>query len=163
MAGSGYGSMETSESPSSGACARYTHAFAAVAVLRIRLFLSSCSGIPGQARHRLGLLAGVCFCVVLGISTHLVNLSSPTEGFQDVGLQESQMLWGGGSALPDLPQPRVRSRAARRSQLANFDPAKMYKDPPETDLDHENRIDNYGCMFSDCEGKKTPLLQTGLS
>eukprot|EP00001_Collodictyon_triciliatum_P115352 20238_1 len=70
------------------------------------------------------------------------------------------MLWGGGSAIPDLPQPRVRSRAARRSQLANFDPAKMYKDPPETDLDHENRIDNYGCMFSDCEGKKTPLLQT---
>lgn len=109
-----------------------------------------------RMRRLVALIAGVCLCTTVAIST---RMAWSTQASQDIqGPQVPQMLWGGDSgAILQVPA----APSVRRSQLADFEPAKLYKDPPATDLDHQNRIDNYGCMFSDCEGKKTPLLQTG--
>ena len=71
---------------------------------------------------------------------------------------ERAELWGGAGA--GSGRAGADGEAARRPQLASFDPATLYTDPAETDVAHGNRIDSYDCLFSDCEGQKTPLLQT---
>jgi hypothetical protein len=40
-------------------------------------------------------------------------------------------------------------------ELADFDPNKLYKFDADTDLEHPNRIDNYGCLFSNCDDDDT--------
>jgi len=113
---------------------------------------------PGR-RARLAALGAVfCLCAIAAASQGYAAAHARFEGA--AAEQDLQMLWGGsdGTAMPS----GVAAPSARRSQLADFEPAKLYTDPPETDLDHGNRIDNYACMFSDCEGTKTPLLQTGI-
>ena len=95
---------------------------------------------------------------MVAIGVHGSGLSSSVQAAHS-DTQTQQMLWGGDNGVNPSALPAAPS--ARRSQLADFEPAKLYKDPPSTDLDHSNRIDNYGCMFSDCEGSKTPLLKTG--
>ena len=113
---------------------------------------------PGR-RSRLAVLGAVfCLCAILATSQAFAGAHTR---FEDAAaVQDLQILWGGsdGAAMPS----GVAAPSARRSQLADFEPAKLYTDPPETDLDHENRIDNYACLFSDCEGTKKPLLQTGI-
>jgi len=102
---------------------------------------------PAQRTRALAaLVAALALCAAVAVGVHALGPVA---------------LWGGDDGSAQL-QLALAPPAARRSQLADFEPATLYKDPPETDLDHENRIDNYGCMFSDCEGAKKPLLATGL-
>lgn len=111
---------------------------------------------PEHTRRLVVLTAGLCLCATVAIGTHLAA-SATRAG-------DATELWGGSdgnSPSLGLRLPAASRKSGRRSQLAGFEPAKLYKDPPSTDLDHANRIDNYACMFSDCEGTKTPLLQTG--
>jgi hypothetical protein len=37
------------------------------------------------------------------------------------------------------------------SVLENFDAKSLYKFDADTDLEHPNRIDAYGCLFSNCD------------
>jgi len=117
------------------------------------------AGSPVRTRRLVAMVA-VCLCASVALSSRMG--SWPSSDARDAqGAQEPQMLWGGSSGA-SLQVPLAAAPTARQSQLADFEPAKLYTDPPATDLDHRNRIDNYGCMFSDCEGQKTPLLKTGL-
>jgi len=117
------------------------------------------AGSPVRTRRLVAMVA-VCLCVSVALSSRMGSWPS-SDARNAQGAQEPQMLWGGSSGA-SLQVPLAAAPTARQSQLADFEPAKLYTDPPATDFDHGNRIDNYGCMFSDCEGQKTPLLQTGL-
>jgi hypothetical protein len=98
---------------------------------------------PQRVRALVALVAALSLCASVAVGMHSLGPVA---------------LWGGSDGGSPTP-----GNVARRSQLAGFEPAKLYKDPPQTDFDHENRIDNYGCMFSDCDGAAKPLLPTGLS
>ena len=166
-----YGTMETAASPWAGLCVEVAvlvrvHAHTCVrwpttscSIIRVTLCAMRCAGAPTapeRTRRLVALTAGLCLCATVAIGTHLAASATP------VG--DATELWGGSDGNgPSLGMrlPAASRKSGRRSQLADFEPAKLYKDPPSTDLDHENRIDNYACMFSDCEGTKTPLLQTG--
>jgi len=117
------------------------------------------AGEAGPGRRVRLLALGALLCLFAAAATHGYVSHA---GLQEAVLQEPQMLWGGRGGPTALPTSFAAAPSARRSELADFEPAKLYKDPPETDHDHGNRIDNYACMFSDCEGTKTPLLQTGI-
>ena len=65
----------------------------------------------------------------------------------------------------DAPHPLAAERMqAPTTQLAlpccdqKFDPKGIYKDPKEIDLDHPNRIDQYGSLFQDDEFDSPPGL-----
>lgn len=111
---------------------------------------------PERRAWLLALGAVLCLCAAAATHGYVSHA-----GLREAVLQEPQMLWGGRDGPVAFPTAVAAAPSARRSELADFEPAKLYKDPLETDHDHGNRIDNYACMFSDCEGTKTPLLQTG--
>lgn len=73
----------------------------------------------------------------------VIGMASRTQNF---GLSSS-LLQARGEMLGATPK-----NAASRTQALDqaFDADKIYGQGPETDLDHPNRIDEYGCMFSNC-------------
>jgi hypothetical protein len=41
-----------------------------------------------------------------------------------------------------------------------FDPLKLYSKAKDTDYDHPNRIDDYGCLFSACDSDESETILT---
>ena len=92
-----------------------------------------------KIKQRKTILAGVVGLSMLAV----IGMASRTQNF---GLSSS-LLQARGEMLGATPK-----NAASRTQALDqaFDADKIYGQGPETDLDHPNRIDEYGCMFSNC-------------
>jgi hypothetical protein len=55
---------------------------------------------------------------------------------------------------------RAAKHAPTQKLDASFDADTLYSDKKVIDMDHPNRIDSYGCMFSDCDASGNDDLMT---
>jgi hypothetical protein len=56
-------------------------------------------------------------------------------------------------------QPKKLESALLESDN-EFDPLKLYPKAKDTDWDHPNRIDDYGCLFSACDSDESETILT---
>jgi hypothetical protein len=98
-------------------------------------------GKPGRSRK---LLLGVVAVLAMGTILSIV------------GVQYRHGMLVLKAPSPMYGEDIVNNGPVDRAVLESFDAGKIYKFDQETDLDHPNRIDEYGCLFSNCGDDSGP-------
>ena len=92
--------------------------------------------MPGRGRARAGTLG----LVVAAVAAVVVCVA---------------MTWGPGAS-----RTLLESAAPTQKLADSFDADSLYSDKKIIDGDHPNRIDGYGCLFSDCDAQGGGGLMT---
>lgn len=89
-------------------------------------------------------LAGLCLVVAVSMVVFKERMGLVRHPMELFGTMET-----GDMLIKHGPAPMF-SKSNLQMLASTYDVGSLYDHPTETDFDHPNRIDEYGCMFSNC-------------